>query len=480
MKDFKKIFFGCLFVFLISIPLYSLDDECDILCRSGLQPQDISESKSKPKAEVKKETYVKPKYYSSFNQSSLIINSTESTKRDIANIKNWIYENTDLSWAPFDIDVDLTSSYGVKDSFRIGNLNFSAVEKDSAQKYRIFTIGSIACNGSVMGYGVNEARLIEIMFKELEFPKPLTLSDKYSCKYDDIAFDLNGIDQINGDESLESLQYEIGKQAFDIVIPLFENMDSYSETETSYNQNVWRVQNKVLFSFGNSSLSIYFDVDSETDVSIIYKLFSEAKKFLNSVVSTDLMNELAIAPEILPLDLYKNIALEVAENQYEDSFYEASDRFINSFEDLGIDLDTGSYPGQQKIYKISIGLNWSDQIFREIAYASGGTIDAGLLAAKGLIVNKMNKYEIQMLLQSAGLDRNLQGLYLDYAYTLYDQIYEQAKIFINNPKGMLLELEFPLGLDQDIFYEIEKNPMMAFNVLNNMEFSITANPVFRN
>ena len=92
-------------------------------------------------------------------------------------------------------------------------------------------------------------------------------------------------------------------------------MDSYSETETSYNQNVWRVQNKVLFSFGNSSLSIYFDVDSETDVSIIYKLFSEAKKFLNSVVSTDLMNELAIAPEILPLDLYKNIALEVAENQ---------------------------------------------------------------------------------------------------------------------------------------------------------------------
>ena len=84
-----------------------------------MQPQDISESKSKPKAEVKKETYVKPKYYSSFNQSSLIINSTESTKRDIANIKNWIYENTDLSWAPFDIDVDLTSSYGVKDSFRI-------------------------------------------------------------------------------------------------------------------------------------------------------------------------------------------------------------------------------------------------------------------------------------------------------------------------------------------------------------------------
>ena len=102
------------------------------------------------------------------------------------------------------------------------------------------------------------------------------------------------------------------------------------------------------------------------------------------------------------------------------------------------------------------------------------------LVSKGLIANKMNKYEIQMLLQNAGLDRNLQGLYLDYAYTLYDQFYEQAKIFINNPRGILFELEFPLGLDQQILYEIEQNLMMAFNVLNNMEFKITANPIFRN
>ena len=102
----------------------------------------------------------------------------------------------------------------------------------------------------------------------------------------------------------------------------------------------------------------------------------------------------------------------------------------------------------QKIYKLSFGINWSDQMFRKIAYASGGTIDAGLLVAKGLIANKMNKYEIQMLLENAGLDRSYQGLYADYAYTLYDQLYEQARIFINNPRGLLIEIEFPLGLDQ--------------------------------
>ena len=487
MKDFKKIYFGCLFVFLISIPLYSLDDECDILCRSGVQTQDISENKSKPTAEVKKKEYVKPNYYSSYNRSSLIINSTESTKRDIADIKNWIYKNADLSRAPYDIDVDFTSSYGVKDSFRIGNLNFSIIDNYYDTKYEIVSIGSLACNGNAFGYGINETRPIELMFKELEMPSVPKRSEDYSCKIDNIALDYDGIGGING-ESKETLLYDLeremgSRQAANIVLDLFEDIDIYYEGISSYNENITRSQIKNVMSFGNSSFSVYLDADSETDLSILYEIFSEAKIFLTTVVGRNLMNELANAQEVMPLDVYKKIAMTVAENQYEDRFDEASERFVNSFEDLGIDLDNleaGTAPGLSKIYKISFGVNWSDELFRKITYASGGTIDAGLLVAKGLVANKMNKYEIQMLLQNAGFDRNLQGLYLDYAYTLYDQIFDQVAIFINNPKGLLLELEFPLGLDEQIFYEIEKNPMMAFNVLNNMEFSITANPIFRN
>ena len=481
--DYKKIFFGCFLFFLVCTPLHSQNDECDILCRAGVQPQDNSQSKPKP--ETKQNTYSKPKSYSSYNQSSLFIKSTESTKKDIADIKNWIYKNADLSSAPYDIDIDLTSSYGTKDSFRIGNLNFSVTDNYYDTKYGIVSIGSLACDGTALGYGINETRPIELMIKELEFPKLPKRSDDYSCKFEDIALDLNGIAGMNG-ASIESLVYELesemGEQAANIVLSLFKNIDFSYEVGNSYNKNLFRNQVKSVSSFDNSSFSIYFDIDSESDLSFVSKLFSEAKTFLTSVVGRNLMNELANAPEVLPLDAYKKIALKVAESQYEDSFDEAGERFMNSIEDLGIDLeglDSGSYP-DQKIYKISFGINWSDQFFREIAYASGGTIDAGLLAGRGLAMNKMNKYEIQMLLQNAGLDRNLQGLYLDYAYTVYDQIFEQVKIFINNPKGLLVELEFPLGLDQQIFYEIEKNPMMAFNVLNNMEFLITANPIFRN
>ena len=163
------------------------------------------------------------------------------------------------------------------------------------------------------------------------------------------------------------------------------------------------------------------------------------------------MNDLANASEVLPLDEYMKIGMKIIESQYEDSYFEAADRFQNSMVNLGMDFEMGGDvidQIDQKIYKLSFGINWSDQMFRKIAYASGGTIDAGLLVAKGLIANKMNKYEIQMLLENAGLDRSYQGLYADYAYTLYDQLYEQARIFINNPRGLLIEIEFPLGLDQ--------------------------------
>jgi hypothetical protein len=65
-------------------------------------------------------------------------------------------------------------------------------------------------------------------------------------------------------------------------------------------------------------------------------------------------------------------------------------------------------------------------------------------------------------------------------HTLYDQMYDEAKLFVNNPRGLLLELSFPMGIDETLIYQLEENPMMAFNILNNMEFKIKANPTFKN
>jgi hypothetical protein len=191
------------------------------------------------------------------------------------------------------------------------------------------------------------------------------------------------------------------------------------------------------------------------------------------LVGREAVSSLANSEELFPWDEYINIVNKVSEASYDDAFDEAEARFAQ----LENKLESGL---TQKVYGVSLGINWSDEMFRKIAYASGGTLDAGLLVAKGVVSNKMNKYELQMLLQNAGLDRDLQGLYLDYMHTLYDQMYDEAKLFVNNPRGLLLELSFPMGIDETLIYQLEENPMMAFNILNNMEFKIKANPTFKN
>jgi ACT domain-containing protein len=88
----------------------------------------------------------------------------------------------------------------------------------------------------------------------------------------------------------------------------------------------------------------------------------------------------------------------------------------------------------------------------------------------------MNKYEIQMLLQNFGFDRDLQGLYLDVVYSYYDLVFDELKLFVDDPRGLQIGVEFKDGLNASIMEKIEENPMLIFTILNNMELNLSANP----
>ena len=141
-------------------------------------------------------------------------------------------------------------------------------------------------------------------------------------------------------------------------------------------------------------------------------------------------------------------------------------------EDFG-DID---FNGLQTFYKLGIGMAWSSSFYRDISILSGGAIDAGMLFAKAYTANKMNKYEIQMLLQNFGFDRDLQGLYLDVVYSYYDLVFDELKLFVDDPRGLQIGVEFKDGLNASIMEKIEENPMLIFTILNNMELNLTANP----
>jgi len=176
----------------------------------------------------------------------------------------------------------------------------------------------------------------------------------------------------------------------------------------------------------------------------------------------------------------------------EDNIYETKETIKNSplqfwiefFEtaiddpDWIIDLaeSSGLMSSSQTLYNTSLGISWSNGFYRDISILSGGVVDAGMMFAKAYTANKMNKYEVQTLLQTFGFDRELQGLYLDLIYSYYDQFFDEIKLFVNNPRGIMIELDFTEGLDTSIIEKLEENPMLFFTILNNMDLSINANP----
>ena len=292
---------------------------------------------------------------------------------------------------------------------------------------------------------------------------------KLSQSVKGITFNLNAIEEI-ADWPLEMY---LSPEVLKYVRPLFENIDFTFEQEISKPSDT-RMFNSIAYDL-NDTVGIYFDATVSQPVELLDKLWKEISELMYKMVDRKTLLDLA-RTEYIPsfeqyLDVYNQVENAIYSGDYEADFQ----RLGNYFSDPQMLSDWAG-----TIYNISFGLNWSDELFRNISRDSGGAIDGAMLMARGMMSNKMSKYEIQMLLQSAGVDRNLQGLYLDYVYSLYEQLYGQAKIFINNPRGILIELNFPSGLGQEIFYELEQNPMLVFTILNSMELKITANPRFKN
>ena len=465
MKNYYLLPVFILFISLSSLNLISQEDECDILCRAGISSEDYQQSKRSNTNQNKSDK----KSFSSYSNPNLFITGTENSRRAFADFKKSLYENfDDLSYAPYDLDIEISSAYGTIDNFRLEGLDFLIIDKDISKKYQYADIGSLMCSGNAGGYGVNDITIIKDILKLKQLS--IEPSGDYFCKLNDLSFNLDSIETLTG----ESPEWYMDASVWSIIEPLTNDIDTYFKySATSPSNNIIRAKQKFIMSFDNSSVSLFLESDSSANLDIANVLIKEFKEILTMLVGREAVMSLANSEELFPWDEYINIVNKVSEVRYDDVFYEAEARF----EQLENRLESGV---NQKIYGVSFGINWSDEMFRKIAYASGGTLDAGLLVAKGVISNKMNKYELQMLLQNAGLDRDLQGLYLDYMHTLYDQMYDEAKLFVNNPRGLLLELYFPMGIDETLIYQLEENPMMAFNILNNMEFKIKANPIFKN
>lgn len=436
MKSCKNISLSLLSMTLIMTSLSINADEesvCDILCQAGINVSDI------PKPKESKEVY------DSKEASILFIKDTSSTKQQLRSLELLVEE---MVGEELPISFDIGNAYGTERSFSVGN--FEAVFEDGSESLKVFSIGELSCSGD----DVNDVSAFYKLYNDLIIEEEYVIVNRdMVCNIDNLSIDMEGILSLSG----ESLEDEVGREVAAFIYDFIKNIDIRIESSNTFDD----YKDEMV---GSATFTIDFNGRA--------KISYEFKQGQNPYVVLDMVE--AMREVFIVEDRYG------VKDTIEDNPLEFWREFIEVTiddpswmeEDFG-DID---FNGLQTFYKLGIGMAWSSSFYRDISILSGGAIDAGMLFAKAYTANKMNKYEIQMLLQNFGFDRDLQGLYLDVVYSYYDLVFDELKLFVDDPRGLQIGVEFKDGLNASIMEKIEENPMLIFTILNNMDLSLSANP----
>ncbi len=432
--------YTALLFFLINVILLSPDtwaDEdstCDIFCQAGIALSDIE-----PATEERTSNDI-------IKSSMLIVTDTKSTKKMLKSFIT-MFEEATSEKMPFSIDIK--SSYGTNSSFSIDG--FEVVFQETPSPVELLSIDSQKCSGS----NVNTYDLLYNIYSDLRLQEDWYKAyPEWTCEINNLNINLKGISELNG----ESLEAELGYGPSELIHELSNNIDITSSASSSFNSR-------------SDELVQIFDFVIDFNDLVIFSI--SGKEGANPDHIFDFMQELRSI--FIEDNIYET--KEIIKNSPAKFWVEFVDSAIKDPSWI-IDIaeSSGLISSSQTLYNTSLGISWSDGFYRDISILSGGAVDAGMMFAKAYTANKMNKYEVQILLQNFGFDGELQGLYLDLIYSYYDQFFDEIKIFVNNPSGIMVELDFAEGLDTSIVEKLEENPMLFFTILNNMDLSINANP----
>ena len=436
MKSCKNISLSLLTMTLIMTSLSINADEesvCDILCQAGINVSDI------PKPKESQEVY------DSKEASILFIKDTSSTKQQLRSLELLIEE---MVGEELPISFNIGNAYGTERSFSVGNLE--AIFEDGAESLKIFSIDELSCSGD----DVNDMSTFYKLYNDLIIDEDYVIANRdSSCNINNISINIEGILSMSG----ESLEDEVGREVAAFIYDFIKNIDIRVEASNTFDDYKDELVSSGTFTIDfNGRAKMSYDVKQGQNPYVLIDMV-EAMREVFIVEDTYGVKDII---EDNPLEFWREF-IEVTIN--DPSWIE---------EDFG-DID---FNDLQTFYKLSMGMAWSRSFYRDISILSGGAIDAGMLFAKAYTANKMNKYEIQMLLQNFGFDRDLQGLYLDVVYSYYDLVFDELKLFVDDPRGLQIGIEFKDGLNASIMEKIEENPMLIFTILNNMDLSLSANP----
>lgn len=437
MSKVSKYFFYL--TLCLSINLYS--QECDVIC-------ELEKLKSKkidtPSTSKRLSTTQSPNnYYTDFNKP--LIN-------DKNELLGWINDIVEFYGTP--LVVSIGSVQGDLNSFSIRNVNFN----DSLDDKRIASINRIEADDLTMHNIINKRLTLEEILNITEFNYENYFSREV-LDYSDSTFKINGLSILIPDDELD-IPIEFQK------LNLLRNHDYEFKTQTKFGNS----NQSFLMNF-NDQISFKFEADivlpsyeelKETHLLFI-KTFQDSSEYCQ--INFDDFNDYYGLDLNYPIYLLQTL----------DCLFYNSD-----FDGLGLSISSianNAFYNNLSQGKYSYDISWSYEFWNSLLISSGGTIDAALLGIKPLLAKKMTMFEFNALLDGSGLiPYEYKGLANAFLYELYSDLYNELKKFINNPRGIRLTLEVLNPIDPAVLSRIEDNPMLIFNILNNIKFSIEANP----
>ncbi len=129
------------------------------------------------------------------------------------------------------------------------------------------------------------------------------------------------------------------------------------------------------------------------------------------------------------------------------------------------------------IRSMGLGITWTNGVFRAANKATNMQLDQALNGIKPFLINVMNKTDFSIMMSSiAGPE--MAKAFVNLAYPIYIDALNEARTFVNNPRGMRLSVENRSNVNiMDLLESTEMaTPTEFIRLLSGVKVKVEANP----
>ena len=440
------------------------EDDCDLLCQMGIEP--MPKEQSNGNESINEDSYSPPnsRYESQTNNQSNRFNQSKSS--------GLLDQNFIMDLVKGAIEMALASEGTVLGEYvniNWGNLvisenqvswrNAEVFMRDSVgdEFTKLLTLKNMEC----FGYKIGTLEAFEAQITLL-YPDSFianSLAQPAGCKFSISADFVDDPVMLYELAAEMDLDYENDRQIISLLANTLKNMSFTSELKP-----IGRSDHELLTRLNLGGNIFEMNLKMRGIISMLTPVLGMNSEFYYWLGFSD-ANEFRDYLDSLSDDEKIEAYTAIAEQQ---SVFAMSAFDPEMFMRMMEDFDIRSF---------GLGANWTDTLYRVVNDSTGRQLDTTLNGIRPLLVNTMNKTDFSIMMSSiAGPEAT--KVFMDLAYPIYIDTLNEARMFVNNPRGLSLSVENTSNVNiMDIIESTNlSTPVEFIRLLSGIEINIEANP----